>query len=93
MITMSSSVRTAPDVLFRELGGEAVLLNLKTGEYFGLDEVGLRMWTRLTGCGRVEAAYRELREEYDVAEDELRRDLLALAERLAAHGLVDVTDA
>jgi hypothetical protein len=31
------------DVLFRDLDGEAVILNLRTGTYFGLDELGTRM--------------------------------------------------
>ena len=30
--------------LFQELQGEAVLLNLKSGVYFGLDPVGTRIW-------------------------------------------------
>ena len=30
----------APDVLVQELEGEAVLLNVKNGQYYGLDAVG-----------------------------------------------------
>ena len=40
-------VRLGPDVVYRELGGEMVLLNLKTGVYFGLNETGAEMWTLL----------------------------------------------
>ena len=35
-----SAVKVAPDVLFSEVQGEAVLLNVKTGIYFGLNQVG-----------------------------------------------------
>jgi hypothetical protein len=43
MATLNSTLRVPDDVLFRDLDGEAVILNLRTGTYFGLDEVGMRM--------------------------------------------------
>ena len=42
--TLESRIRINDDVLFQELHGEGVLLNLKTGVYFGLDPVGRRIW-------------------------------------------------
>jgi len=42
--TLRDSIIIPDDVLFRELDGEAVLLNLKTGIYFGLNPVATRMW-------------------------------------------------
>ena len=41
----SSRVTTAPDVMLRIIGDEAVILNLKNELYLGLDPVGTRMWT------------------------------------------------
>ena len=35
------------DVLFQEVAGETVLLDLNSESYFGLDEVGTRIWTLL----------------------------------------------
>ena len=45
--TLHSRVSVNDDVLFQELDGEGVLLNLKTGVYFGLDSVGARVWQLL----------------------------------------------
>ena len=42
--TLTAEVRANDEVLFQELHGEGVLLNLKTGVYFGLDPVGARIW-------------------------------------------------
>ena len=67
-----------------------MLLNVKTGVYYGLDEVGTRMWSLLAEHGEVEKACRVLLEEYDVTEDRLRADLLGLIERLREKGLVRV---
>jgi hypothetical protein len=46
-LALRDTVRINDDVVFRELEGEAVLLNLETGVYFGLNEVGTRIWSLL----------------------------------------------
>ena len=82
-----------PDtVLSTELHDEGVLLNLETGEYFGLDGVGMEMWKVLRANGDVDHARAALLEQYDVAEDVLARDLDELVARLAERKLVVVTD-
>ncbi|MCC7040826.1 MAG: PqqD family protein [Burkholderiales bacterium] len=84
---------TIPDtVLSTELDDEGVLLNLETGEYFGLDDVGLDFWKALAAHGEVGAARGALLARYDVAEDVLARDLDALIATLAKRKLVVVTD-
>jgi len=76
------------DVLFHELDGEAVLLNLQTGKYFGLDPMGTRIWQYLVEYGSPGTVYNKLLEEYDVDAERLRADLLALVDQLEAHGLI-----
>jgi hypothetical protein len=93
MATLESKVSVCNDVLFRELAGEAVLLNLATGKYYGLDEVGTRMWILLTQYGSVKPACCALLDEYDVTEDRLRQDLLHLVDELADHKLLQIDDA
>ena len=79
------------DVLVRELDGESVILNLKSERYFGLDEVGTRMWTALSSCDMIQDAYESLLSEYDVDAEQLRGDLYHLIEQLVEHGLVNVS--
>jgi hypothetical protein len=93
MATLETKIRIPEDVLFRDLDGEAVLLSLVSGKYYGLDETGTRMWNLLAEHGRVDAAYRALLEEYEVSEDQLRHDLLGLVDELASHELLDVDKA
>jgi hypothetical protein len=80
-----------PDTLINVIEGESVLLNLKSESYFGLDQVGTRMWTLLTTSDSIQAAYEKLLDEYDVGADELRQDMRDLIEKLIANGLVEVT--
>ena len=77
-------------VVFQELDGEMVLLDLERSRYFGLDEVGARAWQLMAGQADLEVVVATLLDEYDVEEATLRRDLGALIEELAGHGLIAV---
>lgn len=88
MATLSTRVTVPEGVMFRELDGEAVLLELHSGRYFGLNETGTRMWTVLLEHGRVEPAFQALLTWYDVAEDRLAGELLSFVEALAAQRLL-----
>jgi hypothetical protein len=92
MATLESQISIPEEVLFRDLDGEAVVLNLTSGKYYGLDETGTRMWTLLVEHGRVDAAFRDLLDEYEVSEEQLRHDLLNLVDELAAQGLVELRE-
>jgi hypothetical protein len=81
-------LRPAPDVVFREVEGEMVLLDLAAGRYFGLDEVGTRMWQVLTEADTLEAACEQLVGEFEVEPERLREDLLGLVEELRESGLL-----
>ena len=78
----------APDVLLQDLAGEAVLLNLENGLYYGLDEVGFRMFNLLVSSDSVQAAYEQLLQEYEVEPERLRSDLEQLLGNLLQNGLV-----
>ncbi|MCL4394694.1 MAG: PqqD family protein [Chloroflexi bacterium] len=88
--SLQSKISIAENVLFREIDGESVILNLKTGKYFGLDEVGTRMWTHLAEHHQVEPALAGLAQEYQVDQEQLKRDLLELVDKLAAQELIRV---
>jgi hypothetical protein len=90
MTQLQSKIYILPDVLFQDMGGEAVLLNVQSGKYYGLNEVGTRLWGLLTEGNNLEIAYRALLEEYDVEAGRLREDVLRLVDDLAAHGLIIV---
>ena len=75
--------------MFRELDGEAVLLNLQNEMYYGLDEVGTRMWTLLTTSDSVQAAMDTMLEEFDVTRETLEQDLGKMIKELQEHGLLE----
>ena len=79
-------------VLFRTVGEEGLILNLKTQRDLGLDPVGTRMWVELTRRESVHAALEALLAAYDVEPERLRADIENWIARLAEHGLVEVYD-
>ena len=90
--TVSLATRLEPcdDVIFRDLEGESVLLDLKTGLYFGLNPVGTRIW-HLMEEGRTPAQILEtLLAEYEVPPEQCRRDLEQLLGALQQKSLVQV---
>jgi hypothetical protein len=91
--TLADRVSVSPDVLFQEVGGEAVLLDLKSESYFGLDDVGMRIWQLLQEQGSLRAVFDRMLAEYDVDPARLEADLLKHVGELADAGLVIVGEA
>ena len=89
-LVFSARLAVPANVLVRQVESESVLLNLTSERYFGLDEVGTRMWTALTTSPSIQAAYETLIAEYDVEDARLRQNLEELVERLVANGLLEV---
>lgn len=89
-ISFQKRVWVPDDVLIRELDGESVILNLKSERYFGLDEIGTRMWAALSTSESIQSAYEVLLSEYDVDAERLQQDMQELLEHLVEHGLVEV---
>ena len=90
-ISFCSTVAAATDQVSCDLAGEAVILNLKSGIYYGLDPVGARIWELIQEKPRsVEEIHNILLTEYEVEPERCEQDLLALLQQLAEHSLVEV---
>ena len=88
----SRKVIKAPDVLLQDLEGEAVLLNLKNGQYYGMDENSFHMYKSLIASESVQAAYQVLSEEYEVEPSKLKSDLDRFLAHLLENGLLVYAD-
>ena len=82
----------SPEVLFQEVSGEMVLLDLASENYFGLDEIGARIWGLLESGFSVGEALDVLMEEYEVERDVLETDVGELLGKLVEAGLIEVDD-
>ncbi|MGH9892303.1 MAG: PqqD family protein [bacterium] len=85
-------ISIAVDVVFEILDREAVLLNLNTGVYFTLNEVGTRIWQLIEQRRNPSQIRQTLLEEYNVQREVIDADLNELLSELASRGLVFVDD-
>jgi Coenzyme PQQ synthesis protein D (PqqD) len=77
-----------PDVVWRRVGDETVVVNLKTNRIYSLNHTGARLWELISTGHDAEAAAAALLTEFDVDEGELRKEIAAALEELAEAGLI-----
>ena len=73
-----------------DMGGESIILNLKSGIYYSLDEVGARIWGLIEQPMAVTEIRDAILSEYDVQAEVCERDIRAFIEGMDAAGLIEV---
>ena len=91
-LSLTSRVRIPDGVLSRDLQGELVILDLKTGVYFGLDPVGTRIWHLLQEHQSLQKVLDSLVDEYEVTKAVCANDLLGFVAKMLEKGLVEVNN-
>ncbi len=94
MAKLSLDDRLAPtdQVVIRELAGESVILDLKSGSYFGLNGVGTRAWSLMAQGGCLRDVNVALTDEFDAPSSVIETELLRFAAELCEHGLCRVAE-
>lgn len=94
MAELTSIKVTIPeDVIARDIGdGEMVLLDINNEDYYGLDEIGARVWKAITSGVSVQKSCEMLSEEFDSDYDTLSNDVCEFIEDLKQNGLIKVSD-
>lgn len=82
----------APDQVFSELGGEAVIMHLKSGTYFGLNEVGASIWHQLQQPKTLENLCEAIQAEYEVSCEVCQPDIEAMLQQFQKASLIEVVD-
>jgi hypothetical protein len=83
-------VATAKEQLSCDLAGEAAILDIKSGTYYGLNALGARIWNLIQKPKAVKEVLQVLLEEYEVETERCEGDLLELLRELEAHGLIEI---
>lgn len=91
--TFSSRVIVDPEVLFRVVGDETVLLNLKTETYLGLNDTGTTIWKALAEGATIQAACDAVVEAFEVSAEEAKTDVRELVDVLIEQRLIDIAPA
>ena len=89
-IPLSSNISISSEVLAQEVDNETVLLDLQSESYFGLDQVGTRIWQLLQEHKQLQKVFDILLEEYDVDAKQLENDLIEHIEKLLNEKLITI---
>jgi hypothetical protein len=92
-ITPHSRVVASKDQLSSPVAGETIIAGLRTGNYYGVNEVGARVWTLVQMPITAADIQRVIATEYEVAPERSAADVLALLARMADERLIEVADA
>ena len=85
-------MKTCAGVLSTEVDGQAVLMHVEKGIYFGLNDVGALVWRELGSEATIEELCEAVISEFDVETDECKNDVQDLLAQLAEQGLVEPAD-
>ncbi len=87
---LDSRVKASEEVISTELDGEAVLMHVSHGTYYGLNAVGAVIWTLMKEPVTVERLCAAVVEEFEVEREVCERDAFALLQELKDAGLVEI---
>lgn len=85
-----SEYKASSNHLYSEIGSEAVILDLGSGVYYGLNEVGVDIWNWLQEAQTKEEILSLLLTEYEVTSEQAEEDIEALFAQFLEIGLIEV---
>lgn len=91
-VTEQTTVVVAPGLTAADLGGEAVVLDPQSGRYYGLNELGARIFELARKPRTVDRIMHALLQEYDVEAETLRADLLAFLQEMEQRNLIEASN-
>ena len=90
-LSLQTTVLASPKQVSCDVAGEAVLLSLRDGEYYGLNEVGAAIWRLIQQARTVLEVRDALLEEFsDIDAEECERAILRFLEEMISLNLVEL---
>ena len=90
MIEDTTRVTPSPNQVSCDMGQVAASLNIESGEYHEMNSVAGRIWNLIQNSPTVGEIQETILNEYEVSEEQCRKDLLELLEQMRAEGLVEL---
>ena len=92
-LTELSVVRRSPNHVATDMAGEMVVLDMKSGMYYGMEGVSASIWNLLTEPRSLREIRDAVMQEYEVDAESCARDVTAFLESMETAGLVEITNA
>jgi hypothetical protein len=89
-ISIDSEVVRVPEIIFQDLDGDTVMMNLERGEYYSISQIGSRIWQLIEIQQKVSAVCNALMNEYNVTPEQCEQDVLVFLNQMAEKGIVRI---
>lgn len=90
--SIDSIVQRNPKLIANQMDGEIVMMSIDNGEYYGLDEVGSRIWELLEQPVSIGKLIDSLMMEFEVGREECYQDTMEFLGDLLAKDLLLVSN-
>jgi len=89
-LSNSSTIAVTEGYLVSDLDNEKIILDSKSGIYYGLNSVGANIWNLIQQPTKIEKVRDAISAKYSIEPSQCESDILALLDELAAEGLIEV---
>jgi coenzyme PQQ synthesis protein D (PqqD) len=89
-LDISALVQRSANQIACDMGSEVVILDLMSGMYYGLDDLGARLWSLIEQPASLGAIRDAIMTDYDVDAATCECDILTFLQQLKSVGLVEV---
>ena len=89
-LTLESTVELPPKVTFGRMDDELAILHEETGQYYGLDDVGSRVWEVFHETSSLREAHTVLMEEFEIEESDLEEAIIEFVKEMVELELLAV---
>ena len=81
-LKLNSKIRVKEPIVSRTIQDEEMILDIKTGTYFGLNEAGTDFWRELRKSSSLQKALQAVALKYDLDPESVEKDFIPLLESL-----------
>ncbi len=75
-ITIETVISQIEEIVASDIDGETVMMSVENGKYYGLDDIGSRIWELIERPVKVSDLNNTLIERYDIDRETCERDVL-----------------
>ena len=89
-ITTETVISQIEEIVDSDIDGETVMMSIENGEYYGLDDIGSRIWELIEHPVKVSDLIDTLLERFDVDRETCKIDVLKFLNELNEDRILEV---
>ena len=89
-LELSQKISRHSDILSAEIGGEAVMMSIEKGAYFGLNPIATRIWDLIDQPQSIAELIAVISAEYEVSDEQCSADVQEFVADMLARGIAQL---